>query len=514
MKKHFILFISILFYYSLLPAQTIEWQKSYGGSSSDIAYCIRQTHEKGYIIGGSASSTNGDVTGNHGLADYWVVKINAMGLLEWEKSFGGSGSEILYSIEKTFDRGYIIGGFTQSNDGQVTGSHGGDDYWIVKIDSAGSLQWQKALGGSSMDEAMCVKQTKDKGYIIAGETYSNDGDVSANHGAIDYWIVKLDSAGSMQWQKTLGGSESDNASSILQTADGGYVIAGITMSNDGDVSGNHGLRDFWVVKLDTIGNIKWQKSFGGSSYDGALYLKQTIDNGFIIVGYTQSNDGDVTGYHGGTAYDGWVIKIDSTGVLQWQKTLGGSNDDVAQDVEQTNDGGYIIFCYTKSNDGDVTFNHGKYDYWIIKLDSSGNIQGEKTFGGTNDEMPHSILKTDDGNYIMAGLSNSTDGDVTGNHGSWDYWIVKISADLGMVDYAENYEMSFFPNPTSDIINIQTPQLFGKTKKLEIYDCMGQLKVKRTDISQDLDISFLTSGLYFIVLTNFDNERLTSKIIKE
>ncbi len=515
MKKHYLIFILILFYFSSLTAQSFEWQKCYGGSYSETLGSIRQTHDGGFIIAGASSSHNGDVTENNGNADYWIVKIDSVGVIEWEKSFGGSGTEWTTSIEQTFDRGYIICGTTQSNDGDVTGHHAGiDDWWIVKLDSAGSMQWQKTLGGSGEDEPMCIKQTMDKGYIIAGETESNDGDISSNNGIGDYWIVKLDSAGSIQWQKTLGGSNEDVARSILQTSDGGYIVAGESMGGGPNVIGNHGLSDYWIVKLDGYGIIQWQKSYGGSDYDAAYSFKQTSDNGYIIAGYTRSNNGDVTGCHGSTAYDCWIVKIDSIGVLQWQKALGGSNYDVAHDVEQTNDGSYIIIGTTYSYDGDITMNHGNYDCWIIKLNSSGNILWQQTFGGSNYEEGLSIVQTNDGSTIIAGQTISTDGDIIGNHGSYDIWIAKLSKDVGVENYLANEKICYSPNPTSGIINIQIPQQFGQTKTLEIFDYIGKLQVIKTDNFSDVDMSFLTSGLYFIVLTNNGNERQTIKIIKE
>jgi len=337
--------------------------------------------------------------------------------IEWQKCLGGSEDDVPYSIQQTKDGGYIIAGGTYSNDVDVRGNHGGIDGWVVKLDEEGNIEWQKCLGGSEDDGAHSVQQTKDGGYIIVGGTYSNDGDVKENHGGYDFWIVKLDNQGNILWQKTLGGSEHDIAHSIQQTKDGGYIVAGWTESNDGDVKGNHGGSDFWIVKLDNQGNILWQKTLGGSEDDEAHSIQQTKDSGYIVAGRT------IKGYHGG--YDFWIVKLDNQGNILWQKTLGGSEDDEAHSIQQTKDGGYIIVGGTYSNDGDVRGNHGGIDGWVVKLDEEGNIEWQKCLGGSEDDAAHSIQQTKDGGCIIVGGTYSNDGDVRGNHGGIDGWIVKL-----------------------------------------------------------------------------------------
>ncbi|MBO8140214.1 MAG: T9SS C-terminal target domain-containing protein [Thermosipho sp. (in: Bacteria)] len=401
----------------------IAWQKTLGGSNGDEAYSIQQTSDGGYIVAGTTYSNNGDVSGNHGGRDFWIVKLDDDGNIKWQKALGGSNNELAYSIQQTSDGGYIVAGNTNSNDGDVSGNHGNFDYWVIKLDNSGNIEWQKALGGSDYEYARSIQQTNDGGYIVAGTAYSNDGDVTGNNVGNCYWVVKLDSNGNIEWQKALGGSSGDWADSIQQTSDGGYIVAGYTYSNDGDVSGNHGERDFWIVKLDKNGNIEWQKALGGSSGDWAHSIRQTSDGGYIVAGYTYSNDGDVSGNHG--ERDFWIVKLDNNGNIVWQKTLGGSQWDEAYSVQQTSDRGYIVAGITWSNDGDVSGNHGGDDYWVVKLDTNGNIVWQKTLGGSRYETASSIQQTSDGGYIVAGYTDSNDGYVSGNHGSRDYWVVKL-----------------------------------------------------------------------------------------
>jgi hypothetical protein len=305
--------------------------------------------------------------------DTWVVKLDSVGNLQWQKCLGGIGFEHGASIQQTVDGGYILTGPTYSNDGDVSGNHGGSntsyDAWVVKLDAVGNLQWQKCLGGTNYDATYSLQQTYDRGYIIAGYSNSTDGDVSGNHGFQDYWVVKLDSLGNLQWQKCLGGTSAEGGKFVQQTVDGGYIITGFTYSNDGDVNGNHGIRDIWVVKLDGLGNLQWQKCLGGTNYDyEASSIQQTTDGGYILTGFTVSNDGDVSGNHGGV--DVWVVKLDGVGNIQWQKCLGGTTEDGATSIQQTSDGGYVLTGYTYSNDGDVSGSHGGGDIWVVKLSST------------------------------------------------------------------------------------------------------------------------------------------------
>src|SRR5690606_22973755 len=199
--------------------------------------------------------------------------------IEWQKSLGGSGDDFGYSIQQTTDGGYIVGGHSNSTDGDVTGNHGGWDFWVVKLSNIGTIEWQKSLGGSGYDAATSIRQTTDGGYIIAGTSTSTDGDVTGNHGNSDYWVVKLSNTGVIEWQKSLGGSGSDTGWDVKQTTDGGCIVVGFSSSSDGDVTINYGFSDYWIVKLDSIGVITWQKSLGGNILDEAFSVQQTIDGG-------------------------------------------------------------------------------------------------------------------------------------------------------------------------------------------------------------------------------------------
>lgn len=382
------------------------------------------------------------------ISDFWVVKLDKFGALQWQRCLGGSDYECARSVQQTTDGGYIVAGYTRSVDGDVSGNHGNSEAWVVKLKQDGGVEWTKCIGGSADDFAYGIRQTTDGGYVVVGYTGSTDGDacfggVCGSHGHLDGWVVKLKPNGDIDWQKCLGGAKQDEAYDIQQTKDGGFVVAGLTKSNEGDVSGWHAgydeytfpLSDIWVVKLDKFGTIQWQKCLGGSKDDMASGIQQASDGGYVIAGRTWSKDGDVSGWHVGKdvfgdASDMWVVKLDEKGNSPvWQKCLGGSGSegywrDEPTGVQQTLDGGYVVAGYTESNDGDVSGNHGNRDAWIVKLSSGGALEGQKCLGGNGRDMASSIQQTTDAGYVVSGFTDSNDGDVSGNHAE-DAWVVKM-----------------------------------------------------------------------------------------
>ena len=420
MKKLLLIVLILLFKLtSFAQAPAIEWQKTYGLEGREEANCIQKTSDGGYVIAGevSAGATGGG---------FLVVKINNTGVLQWQQRYGGtSANETAYSIQQTTDGGYIVAGETSSTDGDVTGNHGMMDFWVIKINSVGTLQWQKTFGGTQDDIAYSIQQTTDGGYIVAGRTSSVDGDITLFHGneITDYWVVKMNSLGVLQWQKTLGGTSTDEGHSIQQTADGGYIITGEATSSDGDVLNdiNPAYPNAWVVKLNSTGSIQWQKTLEKiiNHITNVYSIQQTIDGGYIMAGQTESTD-----Y---LSWDYYVVKMNASGTVEWQKSFGGTLDDKAYSVKQTIDGGYIVAGSTRSTVGDVSGNHGTDDYWVIKLNSTGTLLWQKPLGGTLVDVANSVLQTTDGGFIVAGSSRSNNGDVTNNIGSNSirFWVVKL-----------------------------------------------------------------------------------------
>lgn len=517
MKKIlFILSLVLIQITSFAQTSVLQWQKCLGGSDEDIAYNCQPTPDGGYIVAGYTISTNGQVTGNHGGSDAWIIKLSNNGAIEWQKALGGTGYESAYSIQLTLDGGYIVAGTTSSNNGDTIGNHGGNDFWVIKLTSLGNILWQKVLGGTNEDGAYSIQPTLDGGYILAGSTLSTNGDITGNHGGMDAWIVKLDALGALVWQKALGGTGNEQAVSILTTPDGGYIVAGSATSTQGDVSGNHGGTDAWVLKLSANGSVVWQKALGGSGNDVAKEIQKTPEGGYVVALFSGSNDGDITGNHQGVGYyDAWVVKLSNIGAIEWQKALGGTGDDYAYSISNTLDGGYILSGSTTSNDGDVTGNHGgnngTSDGWIVKLSNNGNLIWQKTFGGAYDDFNYDIQTVNNSGYVVVGYTWSINGDVIGNHGVQDAWIIKLGPDLS-TDTFQLQNLMIFPNPTKNIIQYQTADNVS-LEKITIIDTTGKIVLTQTMNTSQINVESLESGIYFLKATSEKNN-YNCKFIKE
>ncbi len=372
-----------------------------------------------------------------------------------------------------------------------------------------------------MDVANQIILTRDSGYFVIGETDSRDGDITGPiHGSREVWVVKLNSSGVRQWQKCLGGPSSDGGESCIQTNDGGFLLAGNTSSIGGDVSGFHYsiYGDMWVVKIDSIGKIQWQRCYGGTGIDGASTVMTSSDGNIFIFGTTSSRDGDVTGLIGNL--DFWLLKIDSMGTILWQKCFGGIYGELAKTASPTSDGGIVMIGLAAADNGMVSGTHGGFgDYWICKIDSSGNFQWGKALGGSGEDLGNAIRETLDGGYLAAGYTTSTDGDITSNHGLKDYWIVKL-APLGLsVPEIENsfMELTLFQN--NDQLNLRFFSKHYKKAQLFLYDVTGK-KVFEKSISVNEGINYnsvncsgFASGMYFVRVDGVKGE-LRGRIVIE
>jgi len=432
-----ILAYSILFTLRLHgQAPAIQWQKTFGGIHGEYAHAVEATADGGYIVSGSTEGPdNAGIMGYHGpagIGDFLVIKMDAAGKQEWQKCLGGFNLETDAFIHQTADGGYIVAGSTASTDCNVKTRSYSLDYWLVKLNANGDIQWQQTYGGNKNEKAWAISIAKDGGYIIAGYSESVDGDVTGNHGGRDCWVIKTDASGKPQWQRSLGGTGEDEALGTDATADGGCIITGYTESANGDVTANHGKRDVWVVKLGNTGSTEWQKNFGGGSNDLAWSVKSIPGGDFIIAGTTYSNDGDITGNHWSTGPFGdfWVIRLNAAGNLLWQKCYGGQYTDIAYSVSVAPDGGFVVCGSSESADGDVGCNSGYLDIWVVKIGANGSLQWQKSMGGTAQEEAFSVQALIDGSFIVAGETCSANIEgyhTAGTPGSCgDVWVIKLA----------------------------------------------------------------------------------------
>jgi len=503
--------ISILFTSALYAQPTIKWQHAYGGSGDEGAYDIKPAVNGGFIFCGQTNSTDGDVVApGFGSTDYWVCRIDSNGNILWERSYGGEGSDGA-DVILNVGNGYIIGGniYPVSDSiygGEVTGAHGSDDIWVIKTDTAGTLLWQKAYGGSSFDDIDNMKATSDGGYIFVADTHSTDGDITFNHGGVsDIWVVKINDTGKIIWQRCYGGSLNDFGDDIIQTLDGGYLVTAHTSSTDGDMTGitNRGNTDAWLIKIDDTGAIVWQKTYGGSEIDEPNSIIQANDGGYIIGAGTNSSDFDIDDYTTGDGFDVWVYKVDSTGTLLWSKTYGGTGDDELTKIISTTDSNYIFCGSTSSLDGDVTGTHGtNYDYWTVKLNDTGKIAWQKTLGGTYIDHGYAITPCDDSSYIVAGYTESVDGDVTGNHGGSDAWLVRLGytdTTTRVVTVNNAADIQVYPTLSSGIVYVVVPTGYSAAK-ISLINTLGQQMPFAESVNGNehvIDLSGNSTGMYIV-----------------
>lgn len=337
----------------------VSWKLSLGGTGNDDASAICATADGGFLVVGSTDSTDGDFAGNHGSTDGWAAKISSSGTVLWKVLLGTSGTDWFSSVQKTSDNGFILAGATCPT--ATSGSYylGYDfDYWLVKLDASGNQTMAVTLGGTSYDDASQAVQTADGGYIVAGTSYSDDGDVTDSIGSGDAWLVKLNAAGSKTWAKSFGGSDADQAYSVSQQADGTYVVCGTSSSTDSYLADNHGGTDAWVFAVDSKGLMTWTHSLGGSGDDGASSVINAAEGGTMVAGSLTNAADDL---------DAWIIKLLADGQTDYDFTMGGSGDDVAYDLAQAADQGFFVASQSDSTDGDVTANQGYADVWVTRL---------------------------------------------------------------------------------------------------------------------------------------------------
>ena len=380
-----------------------QWARTYGGNSYDSANSFQQTSDGGYIIAGNTSSFN---TGYND--DIWILKLSSDGEIEWQKTYGGNGREEAYFIQQTGDGGYIVAGYTYPSGAAER------DIWILKLSSDGEIEWQKTYGGSGSDSASSIQQTQDGGYVVVGEIES----LEEGQRIRDTWFSKLSSDGDIEWQKTYVRDESYSVSFIQQTGDGGYIAAGTTGSYGA------GAIDIWFLKLSSDGEIEWQKTYGGNKSDSVSSIQQTGDGGYIVVGDTSSFSDEGS--------DPWILKLSSGGEIEWQKTYGGDKSYSVSSIQQTSEGGYVVAGSAFS--GSEWGGPSEREIQVLTLSSTGDIEWQRAYEGSDLYSTSSIQQTIDGGYIVAGSTESSEDGLCNDYNSL---ILKLSSD-GDIEWQKTY----------------------------------------------------------------------------
>ena len=445
-----------------------QWSKTYGGIGFETGFSLQQTADGGYIMTGMTDSF-----GNGG-GDIWLLKLDSAGDTIWTKTIGGTITEEGLTVRQTNDGGFII-----------TSRKGSIPYntQLIKTNNVGDTLWTRTFGGTESDILIGLEETNDYGFILSGRTQSF-GDIN---GLADIWLIRTNSTGDTLWTKTYGGLNWDQGKSI-QTNDGGFLISSVTHSFINSGQG-------WLLKTDNLGDTLWTKLYGGFWDEYLAQTIQTSDNGYATIGSTNS--------YGNGNNDVWMIKTDISGDTLWTKTFGGSDNDYGSGIDQTSDGGYVISAGTSSS------GNGLVDVWLIKTNSSGDTLWTRTYGGSSNDYPGECYQTTDGGYVIMGYTESFG---SGDH---DLWLIKTDAN----GYAETKEiflskkLEVYPNPTSETVFIDGLGAISGVSFIEIISSSGERMNVVLDWSEEINVSNLSSGVYFINV-HHENGVETMKLVKK
>jgi hypothetical protein len=460
---------------------------------------ILLTEDGGFIICGESCSNDIEQTKNKGNRDYYIIKTDSAGNIEWQSLIGGPGEDGSYDIKETSD-GYVVIGVISAAGGDVNTFYDKHDSWLVKLNKKGTILWQRTFGRWDWDQMSSITETFDRGFVIAGWTEGPKA-----------WVIRTDSLGKIIWERTYGGI--CQASSIRQTKDGGFAVAGYSWGNPTPLGG--GKMDYLILKLDADGNALWSRRSGSPSCDNILSMDLTDDGGYVLAGYLSVPDPDPS--------DCWVIKFDSVGNEQWNRTYGGSQRDWVHCIKQTSDKGFIFAGQSNSTDGDRKNPKGDIDYWVVKLNSLGAIEWEESFGGSQSDVANSIIEISPGEYVIAGESYSSDGDVKSQRKSSDIWVVKIGqkpkaikqheANAGL---AQSFKTN--PNPANGTLFFEyISQSETGSLEIKIVNTIGEtvfhesMDLLKGLVKKEIDISTIKAGTYSIVLLS-QNGTETKKIV--
>lgn len=500
-------------------SQDITWEKSYGGVNGDYLMDAVPTADYGFLLAGSSVS---DKTGNknektRGNLDYWLWKMDEFGTLEWQKTMGGSGADMLSCIVTTRDGGFLLAGSSTSPKGgeKKQKGFGMEDYWIIKLNADGSEQWQNTIGGIGSDKIESAIELPSGGYILAGTSSSPKSVIKkqTSYGNSDYWIVKLEPEGNISWETTVGGNYLDIPVAVATSKNNDIYVLGYSNSDEGPgkLEESLGQGDYWLLKMDDKGTVLWEKAYGGEKDDKPTAMIALREGGLLLGGVSNSENSGNKQASNQKGADFWVLSINEEGSIEREDTYNIGQFDILSSLVENEDGTVLIGGYARTEKlGKKSVDKkGINDYVAIKIDKKGKVLWKQEVGSNGDEMLSKLFKSRDGGYILAGTSN---GNLSRNkntgQGKHDFWLVK----LGDEDNKENKVASIveaYPNPTSGFANIIITEAFS-TGQAFLYDIQGKLlqQYKLTSRTLPINLSSLPVGMY---LVNIDTDTVDGSV---
>lgn len=521
-----------------LIAQDILWEKSYGGKQADYLLDVIPTPDYGFLLGGaSLSKKSGTKTAsNRGDLDYWVWKMDEKGNQVWQKGMGGSGQDLLACVLLTKDGGYILAGSSESDKSfdKKEDSRGSSDFWIIKLNAKGGEEWQKTIGGSGQDELASIVQSRDGGFVLAGSTNSERSadKTTSSYGGMDYWVIKVDKEGKLEWQNSFGGIYNDELRSLVVTQDGGFLLGGSTNSPDGGTKTDKGFgqNDYWIVKLDDVGKEVWQVTIGGAGDDQLYSAKELADGTYVFGGSSNSDSGERKTKSNDNGTDFWVVAMDKEQKILWQETYNLAKVDVLTSLVENDDHTLLLGGYAQGEiakrkgpakamkmakpglSNNEQFKSGTGDYVALKINAKGEELWRKSIGSNGADILKKVIETRDGGYLMTGTSKgSQSGDRSSGIGGADFWVVKLLDKNKKKE--DKLPVEAIPNPAMDYTNVIVGYEFKKGTAT-LVDIAGHV-LQQFDITErtvPIDLTGLPEGIYVVnIKTEVQNSGV--KIVK-
>ncbi|MDV6167115.1 T9SS type A sorting domain-containing protein [Flavobacterium sp. DG1-102-2] len=527
--------VILIAFLSKATAQDILWERSYGGKHADYLLDAQATADYGFILAGASLSvkSGNKEADNIGDLDYWLWKMDEKGDVEWQKSFGGSGADLLYSINGTSDGGFILAGTSESNIGfhKKGASLGKEDIWVIKLNAKGDEQWQVTLGGAGQDFVKSILQTPDGGYIIGGSSSSPAsekiregkpdplGKSENDFGGLDFWVVKLDNTGKIKWQRTIGGQYNDILKSIALTKDEGYILGGYSNSTVSQHKSldPYGEGDYWIVKLDKDGKTQWETIYGGEADDNLAVIVQSADGSYLIGGNSASSTSGNKSINNKKGTDFWILRLDEKGQSIWQKTFDTGKVDILTSMVENADGTILLGGYAQS---EVIGQDSKKDkkeindYVGLKISAEGKELWREVVGSRGEDHLKKLIETRDGGFILAGTSKGEiSRDRNSGHGNEDFWVVKLKDKEKEKKDKDRKNIEAIPNPAADFTNVIVNFEFDHGTAT-VYDLAGR-QLQSFEVSSrtiPVELTGYPEGLYIVeVRTNKGNDSV--KVMK-
>ena len=509
-----LLFLITVSSFSQTSMPVVEWARTYGGAQIDIGQSVIVTADNKYVICGGTNSQDNDTLPRPTKLDALIIKTDENGNIIWKRTYGGNGDDFATKIIQTMDGGFIIAGNSKSSDGVFSTNKGGVDAWILKLDSLGLFEWQKIYGGSKLDEARGIIQDDKGNYIFSINSDSNDGDFLGGQPDI-VWLFKINNTGDVIWKNKYKGSRTQYAYDLIKYDNKYCLLVGETSSIDGDFKGVLG--DF-IIKVDIDGNTLWLKSFSSpytstSTLNGYNSVIVTKTGDIMAFGYAYAffNSEQPLHYYA----DYFLTKMNKDGNLIWSKMYGGLDTDVGESILQLPTGEFIGTGFTASKEGDIDSNclhNNSQGIWTIKLDSVSKIIWKICLGGSKVDAPRDAVLTNDGAILITGDTHSSDGTFSKSYGSYDIPLIKLRDVIKTATYDNKNALQgfmFYPNPVNDNLTIENNTI--GILKVQLVNALGQILFSKSynNGTYQIDCAQLPNGFYQLYVSD-NNDAFTSK----